>query len=42
MRKLSRREFIQACAASTAGLSLMSLLGPQITDALAEMADGKP
>lgn len=42
MRKMSRREFVKLCGMSTAGLSLMSLLGPQITQTLAQAAEGKP
>lgn len=43
MRTLTRREFIQLCAASTAGLSLVSLLGPDfITGSLARAAEGRP
>ncbi|MBO8128009.1 MAG: hydrogenase small subunit [Peptococcaceae bacterium] len=42
MRSISRREFIKLCAGSAAGLSLMSALGPQITESLAWAAEGKP
>lgn len=42
MRKISRREFVKLCGMSTAGLSLMSLLGPQITQTLVQAAEGKP
>lgn len=42
MRSITRREFIQLCAGSAAGLGLMSVLGPQITETLAEAAEGKP
>lgn len=41
MRKLTRREFVKLCGTSAAGLGLMSLLGPQITHALAKVADGR-
>jgi hydrogenase small subunit len=43
VRTLTRREFIQLCAASTAGLSLVSLLGEDfIVSSLARAAEGKP
>jgi len=38
---LTRREFLKMCMASTAGISLMSWLGPEIKN-LAYAADGKP
>ncbi|MEW6457445.1 MAG: hydrogenase small subunit [Bacillota bacterium] len=41
MRKLTRREFVKLCGMSAAGLSLMSLLGPQITHALAKAVEEK-
>lgn len=42
MRSITRREFIRLCAGSAAGLGLMSVLGPHITETLAEAAEGKP
>jgi len=41
LRKLTRREFVKMCGMSAAGLSLMSLLGPQITHALAKAVEDK-
>lgn len=41
VRKLTRREFVKLCGMSAAGLSLMSLLGPQITHALAKAVEDK-
>jgi len=41
LRKISRREFVRLCGMSTAGLGLMSVLGPQISQTLVEAAESK-
>lgn len=42
MKSISRRDFVRLCMGSAAGLSIFSALGPVITEAFGQAAEGKP